>query len=634
MSGNNTMVTDEKTIENLESVVIRFCGDSGDGMQLTGTQFTNTTAMFGNDIATFPDYPAEIRAPAGTLHGVSGFQVNFASDDIHTPGDEVHVLVAMNPAGLKSNLADVEIDGHLIINQDAFTKSNLKKAGYDSNPLDDGSLASYRVYSIPINRLCEESLADTGEGTKAVDQAKNMFTLGLVYWLYDRPLQPTIDYLNDYFGIKKKMPKIADLNIRALKAGYYYGETAEIFPGRYRVKKANLTPGTYRKISGNEATAIGLITAARLADKDLVYCSYPITPATDILHTLCQHKNYHVKTLQMEDEIAGICGAIGAAYAGSIATTGTSGPGLALKSEGIGLAVMAELPIVIVNVQRGGPSTGLPTKTEQADLFQALYGRNGECPIIVLAARSPSHCFEMSIEAVRLAVKYMTPVILLTDGYIANGAEPWAIPDTASLKPIIANHPRDYNAHSPENNQGNENNLYFPYLRDENLSRPWAIPGTPKLEHRVGGLEKENGSGNICYTPANHQLMVNNRAAKIAGVSKEYLPLEILGEQSGDVLLIGWGGTYGTIYSTTKKLQKQGMKIGSVHLQHLNPLPDDLGEVISRFKKILVPELNLGQLVQLIRAKYLVDAIGINKVEGKPFLVSELMLRIEKAIAK
>ncbi|MBL1216378.1 MAG: 2-oxoacid:acceptor oxidoreductase subunit alpha [Planctomycetes bacterium] len=610
--------------ETLESVVIRFCGDSGDGMQLTGTQFTNTSAMFGNDIATFPDYPAEIRAPAGTLPGVSGFQVNFASNDIYTPGDTVQVLVAMNPAGLNANVADVDPGGIIIANADAFTSGNLKKAGYASNPLEDGTLSSYRVFPVPISRLCEESLADTGLGAKAIAQAKNMFTLGLVYWLYDRPMDSTIDYLNSYFGKKKNKPELAEMNVKALKAGYYLGETGELFVNRYHVPKAKLASGTYRKISGNEATALGLITASRLANSELVYCSYPITPASDILHTLCFYKHYHVKTLQLEDEIAAMCGAVGAAYAGGIAVTGTSGPGLALKSEALGLAVMAELPVVIVNVQRGGPSTGLPTKTEQADLLQAMWGRNGECPAIVLAARSPSDCFDLAIESIRLAVRYMSPVILLTDGYVANGAEPWQLPIVDQLEPIEINHASEFNYHNDELD-GDGNNCYMPYLRDENESRPWAIPGTPKLEHRIGGLEKDALSGNVSYTPDNHEHMVRQRASKVNRVADSLPPTEIQGEQSGDLLIIGWGGTYGSIYSATNKLLQAGHKVGTVHLRYINPLPNDLGDIIKRFKRVAIPELNLGQLSIMIRSKYLVDAVGINKVKGKPFLVAELV---------
>ncbi|MFG0329688.1 MAG: 2-oxoacid:acceptor oxidoreductase subunit alpha [Phycisphaerales bacterium] len=617
----------ERRTESLDSVVIRFCGDSGDGMQLTGTQFTNTSAIFGNDIATFPDYPAEIRAPAGTLPGVSGFQVNFSSNDIYTPGDEVDVLVAMNPAGLKTNLGDVESGGIVIVNEDAFTSVNLRKAGYETNPLDDDTLQGYRVFKIPISRLCEESLADTGMGAKAIAQAKNMYTLGIVYWLFDRPLDPTVNYMNDYFGKKKNKPEIADLNIRALKAGYHMGETAELFQTRYTVPKAKLAPGKYRKISGNEALAMGLAAAAKLAKKDLSYCSYPITPASDILHSVSNFKHFGVKTLQLEDEIAAVCAAIGASFAGDIGVTGTSGPGLALKAEAVGLAVMTELPLIVIDVQRGGPSTGLPTKTEQADLLQAMFGRNSESPCIVIAAQSPGDCFYTAIEAVRLSTKYMIPVLLLSDGYIANGAEPWLVPKIEDLKPIEINHPTEFNYHDDELG-GEGDNCFMPYKRNENLARPWAIPGTPKLEHRVGGLEKADLTGNVSYAPKNHQHMVNIRQAKVDKAVQDIPPTEIHGESSGEVLIIGWGGTYGAIHAATNELLRQGHKVGSAHIRHLNPLPPDLGEIMSRYEKVVVPELNMGQLCMLLRSKFLVNAIGVNKVQGKPFLVSELVNRI------
>ncbi len=627
----NAPAVESRPATNLDSVVIRFCGDSGDGMQLTGTQFTNTSAVYGNDLATFPDFPAEIRAPAGTLPGVSGFQINIASDEIYTPGDRVNVLVAMNPAGLKTNVKDVETGGIIIVNEDAFSAGNLKKAGYPANPLDDGSLKAYTVYRIPISRLCEEHLAETGLGTKAISQSKNMFTLGLVYWLFDRSLDPTIEYLKNFFGTVKNMPEIADLNIRALKAGYNYGETTEIFQARFRVAKAKLAPGRYRKISGNEATAMGLIAGARLANKELVYASYPITPASDVLHSLSKYKNFHVKTIQSEDEIAAVCSAIGASYAGAVGVTGTSGPGLALKGEAIGLAVMTELPLVILDVQRGGPSTGLPTKTEQADLLQAVFGRNSECPCIVIAASSPGDCFDAAIEAVRLSTTFMTPVILLTDGYIANGAEPWPIPDVKGLKPITIKHPSGFNYHSEEF-EGEGDNCFMPYLRDENLVRPWALPGTPGLEHRVGGLEKEDITGNVNYEPDNHQHMVNIRAQKVANVAKVIPPTKITGADSGDVLVVGWGGTYGAIQSTVRDLQRKGKAVSSVHIRHINPLPPDLGTIMKGFRKVVVPELNMGQLSMLIRAKYLVDAVGVNKVKGRPFLVDELTGHIEDVL--
>jgi len=628
-----TKTEHETHVETLESVVIRFCGDSGDGMQLTGTQFTNTTALFGNDIATFPDYPAEIRAPAGTLPGVSGFQVNFASNDIYTPGDKVNVLIAMNPAGLKTNVGDVEPGGIIIANEDAFTNGNLKKAGYSSNPLEDGSLADLRLYRVPISRLCDEALEGTGAGSKAINQAKNMFTLGVVYWLFDRSPQPTIDYLNHYFGEAKGKQEVADLNVAALRAGYNYGENADLFPCQFSVPKAKFKPGLYRRVSGNEATALGLIAGAKLAGKPMMYASYPITPASDILHALSASKNYHVKTLQMEDEIAAICAAIGGAFAGHVAVTGTSGPGLALKAEALGLAVMTELPLVVVNVQRGGPSTGLPTKTEQSDLLQALYGRNGECPCIVVAANSPSDCFETAIVAVRLAVEHMTPVVMMSDGYIGNGAEPWLVPNVEGYDPIVFEHPDKFNYHSDEF-EGDGPNCFMPYLRNERLARPWAIPGTAGLEHRIGGLEKKNISGDVNYEPGNHEEMTRIRQEKVDRVADRLPPTEVYGDESGDVLVIGWGGTYGSIHSAVQTLTNSGRRVGAVHLRYINPLPNDLGEIISRYRTIIVPELNLGQLRRVIRDKYLVDAVGINKIQGRPFLVGELVQRIEEIVAE
>jgi 2-oxoglutarate ferredoxin oxidoreductase subunit alpha len=628
-----TESVEQTDVEALESIVIRFCGDSGDGMQLTGTQFTNTTALFGNDVATFPDYPAEIRAPAGTLPGVSGFQVNFASTDIYTPGDKVNVLVAMNPAGLKTNIQDVEAGGIVIVNEDAFSKVNLKKAGYEVSPLEDDSLQPFKLYKIPISRLCEESLAETGAGSKAISQAKNMFTLGIVYWLFDRSLKPTIDYLENYFGTIKNKPEVAKLNVKALKAGYNLGETAEMFPVRYAVPKADLPPGTYRRISGNEATAMGLVAGAKLAKKSLLYASYPITPASDILHSLSAYKNFSVKTLQMEDEIAAVCAAIGGAFAGDVAVTGTSGPGLALKGEAIGLAVMTELPLVIVDVQRGGPSTGLPTKTEQADLLQAMYGRNSECPCIVLAARSPADCFDAAIVATRLAIEHMTPVILLTDGYIANGAEPWLLPDPDGYDPIVCDHPTENNYHS-DDVEGEGLNCFMPYLRNEKLARPWAIPGTPGLEHRIGGLEKELISGNVNYEPENHEEMTKIRQEKVDRVADRLPPTEIDGDDSGDVLLVGWGGTYGSIHSAVASLRRHGHSVSAVHLRYLNPLPNDLEGILRRFKKVVVPELNMGQLRRIIRDRYLIDAQGINKIQGRPFLVGELVHRVEEIISQ
>ncbi len=602
--------------QDVEEVSVRFCGDSGDGMQLVGTQFTNASAVFGNDVATFPDFPAEIRAPAGSLAGVSGFQVNFSSHDVHTPGDRVNALIAMNPAALKTNIRDVEVGGIVIVNEDAFDKSDLTKAGYTVNPLDDGSLGKYQLYRVPMEKLNADALKDiAGEiGSKAVGRCKNFFALGIAAWIYNRPLQPTIDWITSKFGSK---PQVADANIRALKAGYYYGETAEMFPTRYSVAKAKLTPGRYRKITGNDALALGLVTAAELATTPLLYASYPITPASDILHMLSGYKHYGVRTFQAEDEIAAITAAIGASFAGVIGATGTSGPGMALKGEAMGLAVMLELPLIIVDVQRGGPSTGLPTKTEQADLLQAVVGRNGECPLCVIAARSPGDCFDMAIWAVRIATQFMLPVILLSDGYIGNGAEPWIIPDPSKFKKIEIKHPTK-----------SQDGHFKPYERDANLSRPWAIPGVAGLEHRIGGLEKEDITGNISYDPQNHQHMINLRAKKVANIAKILPPLEVDGPSSGDLLVLGWGGTYGSIYSAAERARAMGYNVSNAHLQFLNPFPSNLGAVLRSFKKVLIPELNAGQLLKLIRAEFLIDAVGFNKVQGKPFLIAEIVEKI------
>jgi 2-oxoglutarate ferredoxin oxidoreductase subunit alpha len=603
-----------KSVENLEEVSVRFVGDSGDGMQLVGTHFTTVSAIFGNDISTLPDYPAEIRAPAGSLAGVSGFQINFSSRDIHTPGDRVNALIAMNPAALRTNVKDVEVGGIVIVNEDSFNKADLTKAGYAANPLEDGSLKQYRLYKVPITRLNSEALKDLDIGAKASGRCKNFFALGLVAWLYNRPIEATVDLIQEKFG---KNPTVAEANIRALKAGYYYGETAEIFPTSFQVPKARLAPGRYRKITGNDAVVLGLITAAQLADKPLFYASYPITPASDILHALSQYKNLGVKTFQAEDEIAAMCAVLGAAFSGAIAATGTSGPGLALKMESIGLGVMTELPCVVVDVQRGGPSTGLPTKTEQADLLQAVCGRNGECPVCVLAPASPADCFGIVIEAVRIATKYMVPVLVLSDGYIGNGAEPWLIPDPERLEKIVVRHPDKPN-----------NGHFLPYLRDENLARPWALPGTPGLEHRIGGLEKEDITGNVSYDDANHQRMVHLRAKKVAGIARDIPPLAVDGTDDGDLLVVGWGGTYGALLTATRRARAAGYSVAHAHLRHLNPFPANLGEVLGRYKQVLVAELNAGQLRKLIRAEYLVDAAGLNKIQGKPFLISEVYEKI------
>jgi 2-oxoglutarate ferredoxin oxidoreductase subunit alpha len=613
-----------RNVQEKESVTIRFCGDSGDGMQLAGTQFTNSSAILGNDISTLPDFPAEIRAPAGTLAGVSGFQVHFSSRDIHTPGDSLNALVAMNPAALKTNLKDLETGGILIVNADAFGTGDLHKAGYKSNPLEDGSLKNYRLFKIPINKLNREAVAEVKLSPREADRCKNFFALGLVYWMYERPLEPTLKWIRDKFG---KNPAVLEANTRTLKAGYNFGETTETMPVHYRVPKAQIKPGKYRKITGNEALALGLVTATQLANIPLVYATYPITPASDILHNLAEMKRYGVRTVQAEDEIAAIGMAIGATFGGALGVTGTSGPGICLKSEAIGLAVMTELPLVIVDVQRGGPSTGLPTKTEQADLLQAMFGRNGECPAAILAPCSPSDCFTMTFEAVRLAISFMTPVFLLSDGYLANGAEPWQIPNIDTLPHISVKHPTQANAN------GNGTATFLPYKRDERLVRQWAIPGTAGLEHRIGGLEKEDITGNVSYDPLNHEHMIKTRAQKIANIANDIPPLQVSGPQEGDLLVIGWGGTYGAILSAVERAQRKGCKVASAHLRYLNPMPKNTGEVLKRYKKVLVPELNSGQLRMLLRATFLVDAVGLNKVQGRPFLVSEIEDKIAKMLS-
>jgi 2-oxoglutarate ferredoxin oxidoreductase subunit alpha len=607
----------EKNFEEVETVTIRFAGDSGDGMQLTGTQFTNTSAVLGNDISTLPDFPAEIRAPAGSLPGVSGFQLNFSSEDIRTPGDQPNVLVAMNPAALKVNLPDLEEGGTVIINTDEFNKENLKKAAYEVNPLEDGTLKGYRVHKLPVTTLNMRALqqAEVKLTRKEMDRCKNFFALGVLYWLYDRPMGQTLSWINAKF---KKTPEVARANEVALKTGYNFADTTEVFTTHYTVKKAQIAPGKYRKITGNEATAIGFIAAAELAGRPLFYGSYPITPASDILHELSRHKNFGVKTFQAEDEIAAVCSAIGAAFAGHVGLTGTSGPGVALKQEAIGLAVMTELPLVIVNVQRGGPSTGLPTKTEQADLFQAVWGRNGECPAIVIAPATPSDCFDMAIEAVRLAFKYMTPVFYLSDGYLANGAEPWAVPEIGDLPKIEVKFATD-----PEN--------FLPYSRDERtLSRPYALPGTPGLEHRIGGIEKQHETGNVNYEPENHHFMVLLRQAKVDRAAQDIPEVEVFGERTGKVLVLGWGSTYGSITSAVERLRREGKSVSSAHLRHLNPFPQNLGEVLRGFEKVIIPEMNLGQLATMIRAKYLVDAIPFSKVKGRPFQIREIVRKVEE----
>jgi 2-oxoglutarate ferredoxin oxidoreductase subunit alpha len=602
-------------IEELETVTIRFCGDSGDGMQVTGTQFTSTAAIIGNDISTLPDFPAEIRAPAGSLPGVSGFQLNFSSRDIRTPGDEPDVLVAMNPAALKTNLADLVPGGILVVNTDEFTPGNFKKASIQTNPLEDGSLSGYRLFKLPITQLTLKALEGARLPFKQQERCKNFYALGLMYWLYDRPLEPTEHWIQQKFGAK---PEVAEANLLAMKAGFNYADTTEVFTTHYRVGKARMKPGKYRNITGNEATAIGFITAAQLTGRPLFYGSYPITPASDILHELARHKHFGVKTFQAEDEIAAIGAAIGAAFAGHIGLTGTSGPGVCLKSEAIGLAVMTELPLVIIDVQRGGPSTGLPTKTEQADLLQAMFGRNSECPVGIVAPATPADCFEMAIEAVRLATRYMSPVFYLSDGYLGNGSEPWLIPSLDSLPEMKVTF-------------RTESEGFYPYLRDERtLARPWAIPGTPGLEHRIGGIEKQHITGNVNYEPANHDFMVRLRQEKIDRMAQDIPLLEVYGESRGKVLVLGWGSTYGSITTAVEHLQERGHAVSSAHLRYLNPFPANLGKVLRGFETVIIPEMNLGQLALLVRAKFLVDAVSYSKVQGKPFKVAELVNKIKE----
>ncbi|MEP7360667.1 MAG: 2-oxoacid:acceptor oxidoreductase subunit alpha [Chloroflexota bacterium] len=601
-------------VQELERVTIRFAGDSGDGMQLTGTQFTRTTAVFGNDISTLPDYPAEIRAPAGSLPGVSGFQLSFSSAEIYTPGDAPDVLVAMNPAALRTNIGDLPAGGALIVNLDAFSANNLKKAGYETNPLQDGSLKQYNVFEVPISALNTRALEGLDMTSKQVDLTKNFFALGLMFWLYERSMEPTLRWIQEKFGAK---PVIAEANSRALKAGYAFGETTEMFHTTYRVAPAKLAPGTYRNITGNEATALGFVVAAKHAKRDLVYGSYPITPASDILHQLATYKNFGVKTFQAEDEIAAIGSAIGASYGGALGMTASSGPGIALKSEAMNLAVMVELPLIVIDVQRAGPSTGMPTKTEQTDLLMAMFGRNGESPVPIVAPATPGECFDYAIEAARLALKYMTPVIYLSDAFLANGSEPWRLPDLSNLPEIGApNH--------------TDKATFQPYNRDpDTLARPWAVPGTPGLEHRIGGLEKADITGNVSYDPENHHKMTMLRAQKVAGIVKDIPPLEVFGPDKGDVLVVGWGSTYGAIRSAVDRLQAEGWSVSHAHMRHLNPMPGNTEQVLRSFKKVLVPEVNMGQLSLLLRAKFLIDIQGLNKVRGKPYRIIEIKEAVE-----
>lgn len=601
------------TTELKDDVTILFAGDSGDGIQLTGTQFTDTAALIGNDISTFPNFPAEIRAPQGTLAGVSGFQLHFGSVEIYTPGDTCDVLVVMNAAALKANLKNLKIGGIIIVNTDGFDAKNLKLAKYPdgANPLNDSSLEKYKVHQIDVTKMIKIALADSGLGTKEIDRSKNMFILGFLYWMYNRSMDTTIEFIKEKF---KKRADLVDANIKALKAGYNFGDTTESFATRYEVKAAKIEKGTYRNIMGNQATALGLIAAAHQANLPLFFGTYPITPATDILHELAKHKNFEVKTFQAEDEIAAICSTIGAAFGGSLAVTSSSGPGIALKTEAIGLALMLEIPLVIINVQRGGPSTGLPTKTEQADLLQAIYGRNGEAPVAVISANTPADCFDTIIEACRIAIEHMTPVFFLSDGYIANGSEPWKFPTVDKLPKIKSSFAKAV-----------EGEKFLPYKRNEKLARQWAIPGTKGLEHRVGGIEKDSETGDISYDPDNHQLMVNLRAEKIARIA-DFVPQQSIdtGLDKGKVLVLGWGSTYGSIKSAVKKLVAQGHSVSHAQVRYLNPLPKNLEELMSNFEKVLIPEINSGQLIKIIRANYLIDAKGLNKVKGMPFTSQEI----------
>ncbi|TWU46264.1 2-oxoglutarate oxidoreductase subunit KorA [Rubripirellula tenax] len=608
--------TTTKKVQSVSGITVRLAGDSGDGMQLLGTQLTNTSALAGNDVATFPDFPAEIRAPRGTRAGVSGFQVQFASEEIFTPGDVLDALVVMNPAAMVTNLGDLRKGGILIANEDGFNDKEFKLAKVESNPLEASVIEeTYRVVKVPMTTLTRDAVASFDLGVKLADRCKNFFAMGLVYWLFGRSLEPTLRFIEDKFG---KKPDVAAANVAALRAGWAFGETTEAFGESYQVEAAELKPGTYRNIMGNQAIAMGLVAASKVSNKEMFYGTYPITPASDILHELTKFKNFGVRTFQAEDEIAAICATIGAAFGGSMGVTASSGPGIALKGEAMGLGMMLELPMIIIDVQRGGPSTGLPTKTEQSDLLQVMFGRNGESPLPVLAPRSPGDCFDIAIEAWRIATECMCPVIILSDGYIANGSEPWRVPKMSELPKIEISHP-----------EGTDDETAFkPYARDENLARPWAVPGTPGLMHRVGGLEKEDVTGNVSYDPANHQHMTNTRAAKVANIAKRIPAQDVFGETSGDVLVISWGGTYGSCHTAVDRIRKAGHKVSHAHVRYMNPMPANMGELMKSFTKVVVPELNTGQLRMLLRAEHLVDCIGINKVQGKPFTVTELVEQI------
>ncbi len=608
-------------IEERDRMTVRFAGDSGDGMQLTGTQFTRTTVIYGNDVATLPDFPAEIRAPQGSLPGVSGFQLSFASSDIKTPGDQPDALVALNPAALRVNIGDLRPGGLLIVDEDEFTPQNLKKAGYETNPLEDGSLSAYQVFRVHITKQTEAALEGLELPPNRRYQSRNFYALGLVLWLFDRTLDTTIKWATERF---RRNPEILEANLRALRAGYAFGETTEMFHVRYEVPPAKVEPGLYRHISGNEATALGFLAASVLTGLPLFYASYPITPASDILHELAKYKRFGVKTMQAEDEIAAVCAAIGAAYAGHLGLTGTSGPGLALKSEAINLAVMAELPIVVIDVQRAGPSTGMPTKTEQADLLQALFGRNGDSPVAVVAPATPSECFKMAIEAFRIALKYMVPVIFLSEGYLANGSEPWRIPSLDEL-------PKIEWKYADESVKGN--GKFNPYQRDpQTLARPWAVPGQLGLEHRIGGLEKSGDTGDISYDPGNHHRMTMLRKEKVERIAQDIPPATVDGPEEGELLVVGWGGTFGAISTACENARKAGKSVAHLHLRYLNPFPSNVGEIVKRYRKVLVPELNTGQLCMLIRSRYLVDAIPFNKIAGQPFKIREIEAKIDEVL--
>ncbi|MAP84277.1 MAG: 2-oxoglutarate ferredoxin oxidoreductase subunit alpha [Candidatus Marinimicrobia bacterium] len=604
-----------KKIKEVDRVVIRFAGDSGDGMQLTGSQFTETTAVMGNDLATYPDFPAEIRAPAGSLAGVSSFQIQFSSDIIQTPGDDLDVLVAMNPAALKTNLQDLKESGIILANKANYTKKNLKLAGWESNPLEDDTLKNYQLIDLDMTKIVAHAVEDMGLSPKTVSRSTNMFALGLMFWMYDRSMDSTLSFLKKKFA---KRPELVESNVRALKAGYHYGDTIEAVQSSYKVPKATFEPGIYRNIMGNQALCYGLMAAANKSNCELFYGGYPITPASDILHILSSQKNFNVKTFQAEDEIAAIMSVIGASFSGLLGITATSGPGIALKSEAMGLAISTELPLVIVNVQRGGPSTGMPTKTEQADLLQALFGRNGEAPIPVIAASTPADCFHVAFEACRIALEHMTPVILLSDAYIANGSEPWLIPSMDNLSEI--------KNHIVKNGNG-----FLPFKRNKKqLARNWALPGSPTLEHRVGGLEKDEQTGNVSYDPLNHQKMTDLRHQRVDIIAESIPKVKPYGSKSGDILVLGWGSTFGSIRSAVNEAIKDGQSVAHVHLNHINPFPKNLGEVLLKFRNVLIPEMNCGQLLMLIRSKFLVNARGLNKVQGKPFTVNEIYSAIKE----